>query len=284
MKKYISFYLDESGSPSSTFFTVGGFFVYSTVYSTINSIKLKIKSNILKTEKSIKEFRKDVEIFKDQFLIGNDDVIHKEVKWSRLTTDNKEFLLHNLKNFGQQSISITSNLKKWISRDGKKANIDLVYNIMVSYLIEIALISLRVDNNEDIDIKVFIDQRKLTPNIKKQKDLKLESLEGYISTTWFKEQKFVNSKIKIVQLDSYTNPTIRYSDYYAGLINSMCRFLSINHSKEWDNKIDQMFEKAHRKFKCKCLSTIKNQCDIIELLVTECVLKQIEDFEWNINK
>lgn len=271
MKKFINFYLDESGAPNSEFFTVAGFYNFSDDYQKIIKINGKVKTKILYLEKQIKEYRRLNEPKLDQFIISEENNNHKEVKWNTLSTNNKKFLINNLKNYNQKNISITSNLKKWISKDNRKGGLDSIYNIMVLYLIERTLNNLYIDNNDEIDVNIYIDQRKVAPNIYNKNGIKLESLEGYIKTTWFYNQKFLKSNLQVVQFDSSSNALIRYADYYAGLINSMCRFLSPNTNFKWDEDIDLMFSELHKKLYCKCHYTIKDQCEIINELSKKCM-------------
>ncbi|AGR41361.1 hypothetical protein [Spiroplasma taiwanense] len=138
-----------------------------------------------------------------------------------------------------------------------KTDLDSIHNIMVFYIIERTLSNLFIDNNEVIDINIYIDQRKVVPNIYNKNGVKLESLEAFIKTTWFLNQKFINSNLQVVQLNSLNNLLIHYSDYCAGLVNSMCRFVNSGINYEWDKNTDLIFFIFHKKIKCKCYYTIK---------------------------
>jgi len=80
VRKYINFYLDESGNKMSEFFVVGGFYIITDNYSKIQKIESKIKSNILKTEMGIKKFRKDNASEGEQYISDSGDLNYKEVK------------------------------------------------------------------------------------------------------------------------------------------------------------------------------------------------------------
>nr|VZK64900.1 hypothetical protein MF5292_00042 [Mycoplasma feriruminatoris] len=84
MTYYLNFYLDESGNAISDFFVVGGFYLNDSEYQNIQISESKIKSNILKTEKSIRDYRNNFE--KD--LKAYD--LKKEVKWNNLSLSNKK--------------------------------------------------------------------------------------------------------------------------------------------------------------------------------------------------
>ncbi len=270
MKWFINFYLDESGNNLSEFFTIGGFYNISNDSNQIQIIENKIKSNILKTEKAIKLYRKHNEQNLNQFIfISNKTEYHKEVKWYKLSYDNKKFLINNIQNFNQQNASIHFNLKKWIIENNRTLNLDAIYNMMVYYLINKILNKSNINFNEEISIKIYIDQRKSISKINSKNHL--ESLEGYINTSLYLDSKFDNVKITITQLDSSKSALIRYSDYYAGLTSSMCRII-IGSQKSWDKDIDIFFDTIHKNISCNCYSTITNQCQAIAKLCSKCKL------------
>lgn len=270
LKWFINFYLDESGNNLSEFFTVGGFYIVSTDHTQIQIIENKIKANILKTEKAIKLYRKNNEQHLNQFiLISNKTEYHKEVKWHKLSSDNKNFLFNNIQNFKQQNTSIHCHLTKWITKNNRTLNLDAIYNMMVYYLITKTLNKSNINFNEEIAIKIFIDQRKYTPNINSKNNL--ESLEGYLNTSLYLKSKFDNVKITVTQLNSLKSALIRYSDYYAGLTSSMCRII-IGTQKSWDQDIDLFFDTIHQKIACTCYATISNQCQTIAKLCSKCKL------------
>lgn len=267
MKWFINFYLDESGNNLSEFFTVGGFFIISSDHGQIQNIENKVKANILKTENSIKLYRKNNEQNLNQFiLISRKTEYHKEVKWYKLSYDNKKFLINNIQNFNQQNTSIHCNLKRWITKNNKTLNLDAIYNIMVYHLVEKTLNKLNINSNEEIAIKIFIDQ-KTTLKINSKNNL--ESLEGYINTSLYLNSKFDNTKITVTQLDSEKSPLIRYADYYAGLTSSMCRII-VGSEKSWDKDIDIFFDTIHKHISCNCYATINNQCQTISKLCSKC--------------
>lgn len=268
MKWFINFYLDESGNNLSEFFTVGGFYNISNDSNQIQIIENKIKSNILKTEKAIKLYRKNNEQNLNQFIfISNKTEYHKEVKWYKLSYDNKNFLINNIQNFKQQNASIHFNLKKWIIENNRTLNLEAIYSMMVYYLVDKTLNKLNINFNEEISIKIYIDQRKTISKINSKNHL--ESLEGYINTSLYLNSKFDNAKITIIQLDSSKSALIRYSDYYAGLTSSMCRII-IGSEKSWDKDIDIFFDTIHKNISCNCYATINNQCQAIAKLCSKC--------------
>ncbi|SYV96155.1 Uncharacterised protein, partial [Mycoplasma putrefaciens] len=83
MRRYIHFFIDESGNAKSDFFVVGGFYLQSDDPSEIESAKYKIASNITKTEKSIKKYRFLNEKDLINYYSRNNTSSHndKEVKW-----------------------------------------------------------------------------------------------------------------------------------------------------------------------------------------------------------
>ncbi|MCL6428625.1 hypothetical protein LT335_00164 [Spiroplasma sp. JKS002669] len=268
MKWFIHFYLDESGNNLSEFFTIGGFYIISNNPNQIQMIENKIKTNILKTENSIKLYRKHNEPNLNQFIFtSRKNEFHKEVKWYKLSYDNKKFLIKNIQNFNQQNTSIHFNLKKWMTENNHIINIDAIYNMMVYHLIKNNLKQLKINFDEEISIKIFIDQRKYTPKINDKNHL--ESLEGYINTSLYLDTNFEKIKLTVTQLNSAKSALIRYADYYAGLTSSMCRII-IGSQKIWDTDIDLFFETIHKKIACNCYPTIKNQCQIISNLCSKC--------------
>ncbi|AGR42154.1 DUF3800 domain-containing protein [Spiroplasma diminutum] len=275
MAKYINFYLDESGNNLSEFFVVGGFYIINDDYSNIQRIESKIRSNILKTEKNIKEFRMNEEKELEQYILIDNPKNHKEVKWNNLSLQNKSFLFENIRNLTQKNISITCNLKNWKSKNNRAINLNAIYNMMSYYLVDRTLNYSNFSFDEEIIIKIFVDQRKSVPKVlepnEEKKGSKLESLESYIITQMYWNSQFTNISIKVKQYESNANPLIRYSDYYVGLISSMCRFLN-NSKKPWDNDIDKMFELMHKKISCSCHYTIKEQCQTISKLCLKCKL------------
>jgi len=105
--------------------------------------------------------------------------------------------------------------------------------MMAYYLVERTLKRSNIHGNDEIIIKIFIDQRKAIPKVMENdgrvvKRSKLEGLESYIETQLYTKAEFKNFRVNVTQLESKSNSLIRYSDYYVGLISSMCRFL--NHS------------------------------------------------------
>jgi|GEM_PF-1088709 len=102
-------------------------------------------------------------------------------------------------------------------------NIDAIYNMMVYHLIKNNLKQLKINFDEEISIKIFIDQRKYTPKINDKNHL--ESLEGYINTSLYLDTNFEKIKLTVTQLNSAKSALIRYADYYAGLTSSMCRII-----------------------------------------------------------
>lgn len=268
MRKLLNFYLDESGNNRSEFFTVGGFYVLSDNNENIQQIENKTKSNILKIEKSIKKFRQDIEPDLEQFIINKEKKNHTEVKWNRLSSENKKFLISQIRNVGQKNININCNLVNWVSSRKQKINLDAIYNMMVLYLIERTLHQLKINSKDSVNLKLYIDQRKVSPKIN-ERSQKLESLEGYLLTSLIINYKFDNLSVRVIQLDSSKSPSIRYADYTAGLINSMCRFLK-GSKLLWDKNIDTLYNQFHTKIDCSCRSTIKNQCQYISELCTRC--------------
>ncbi|MBE4704262.1 DUF3800 domain-containing protein [Spiroplasma platyhelix] len=267
LKWFINFYLDESGNTTSAFFTIAGFYNISNDHTQIQKIETKIKANILKTENSIKAYRKNNEQNLAQYILSENTKKDRELKWHTLSYDNKKFLIENIKNFNQQNISIHCNLKKWKAKNNRALNLDAIYNMMVYYLVDRTLNKSNINFNEEIAIKIFIDQRKSTPKINRKNNL--ESLEGYINTSLYINSKFNNVKIIVTQLDSSISPLIRYSDYYAGLTSSMCRII-IGSQKDWDKDIDMFFDTIHKKISCFCHYTIKEQCQTISKLCLKC--------------
>lgn len=281
MKKYINFYIDESGYNLSDFFILGGFYIMDDNYSNIQIAENKIQANILRTEKSIKEFRKNKEKHLDQYILDDNSKSQKEVKWYGLSFQNKSYLVQNLKDLTQKNISIVCNLKKWKVKNNREINLDAIYNMMLYFLIDRTLNNSKFGINDEIAIKVFIDQRRVVPKILGQNqeiknnnnnNNKLDSLEAYLSTQMYVHSQFTNLRIKVKQFESKSNPLIRYSDYYAGLISSMCRFINKT-SKPWDEGVDTLFELIHKKIICSCHYTIKNQCKIITILCFKCKSK-----------
>lgn len=267
LKWFVKFYLDESGFIKSEFFTVGGFYNISSNHLQIQTIENKIRANILKIEKSIKLHRQNKEPNLDQYILQNNSKTHKEVKWYTLSSSNKSFLIQSLKNFGQQNVSIHCNLNQWQAKRNNVLNLDAIYNMMVYYLVDRTLNKSKININDEILVKVFIDQRKSRPKINNSSNL--ESLEGYINTSLYSHSKFNNVKVTVRQLDSSISPLIRYSDYYAGLTSSMCRVIS-GTPQTWDQDINIFFDEIHKKIPCLCHSTIKKQCSTITKLCSKC--------------
>ncbi|EXU60059.1 DUF3800 domain-containing protein [Mycoplasma mycoides] len=266
MTYYLNFYLDESGNAISDFFVVGGFYLNDSDYSNIQIHESKIKSNILKTEKSIREYRNTVETDLKPYDSK------KEVKWNSLSLSNKKALSSKIRFNNQTNIAMVSSLKNWDSKYGKEIKIEAIYNMMVKNLIERTIKSLssqKVINNKDIlNIKVYIDQRK-TMIKTKNKQQKLEALEGYIKTEFYWNLHFKDIQIKVVQFESNSHPLIRYADYFVGSIASMCHFL--NHSnKSWYQQADVVFEQIHKKVPCICSQTIINQSSVVKKLINLC--------------
>nr|VZR99382.1 hypothetical protein MF5582_00043 [Mycoplasma feriruminatoris] len=243
MTYYLNFYLDESGNAISDFFVVGGFYLNDSEYQNIQISESKIKSNILKTEKSIRDYRNNFE--KD--LKAYD--LKKEVKWNNLSLSNKKALSSKIRFNNQTNVAMISSLKNWNSKHSKEINLDAIYNMMVKNLIERTIKSISsksvIKNQDILNIKVYIDQRKTM--IKTNKRQKLETLEGYLKTSFFWELNFKEILVKVIQLESTSYPLIRYADYFVGSVASMCNFL--NHStRSWYQEADVVFEKCIKKY------------------------------------
>jgi hypothetical protein len=273
MRRQINFYLDESGNLKSKFFVVGGFYLIEDSLLDFQSQELKIKSNILKIEKTIKTYRYEKEQNLDQYNVTQPIKYHKEVKWSNLSNDNRKFLLENIKDNKQTNISIISNLEIWQTKTNNLPSIDAIYNMMVFYLIERTLKNLDYKYSDEISICIKLDQRKIVPKIKNSNDLfnrnsKLDSLEEYLNHE-FKKENYLNTTVVTQQFSSDTNTSIRYADYYVGLIASMCRYLS-NSDRPWDQLAKVFFDTIHNKILCFCSGAIKNQCEHINSLCDRC--------------
>ncbi|WFQ92280.1 DUF3800 domain-containing protein [Mycoplasma feriruminatoris] len=265
MTYYLNFYLDESGNAISDFFVVGGFYLNDSEYQNIQISESKIKSNILKTEKSIRDYRNNFE--KD--LKAYD--LKKEVKWNNLSLSNKKALSSKIRFNNQTNVAMISSLKNWNSKHSKEINLDAIYNMMVKNLIERTIKSISsksvIKNQDILNIKVYIDQRKTM--IKTNKRQKLETLEGYLKTSFFWELNFKEILVKVIQLESTSYPLIRYADYFVGSVASMCNFL--NHStRSWYQEADVVFEQMHKKVPCICNQAIIKQSNVIEQLVSFC--------------
>ncbi|MDQ0567846.1 DUF3800 domain-containing protein [Mycoplasma yeatsii] len=264
MKRYIHFFIDESGNPTSDFFVVGGFYLESDNAQEIEKIKHKIASNINKTEKSIKQHRflheKDLmNYYANKTSSSRND---KEVKWSNMSFDNKKYLIDKIKNHNQHNFVMVSNLKKW---ETDFININAIYNMMVFFSIERILQNLvknkKLSAKDQITIKLYIDQRKDLPKVKDKnsnKMFKLKGLEDYLDTTFYAQTKFKNLDITVNQLNSVSSAVIRYCDYFVGCVSSTFNLLN-GSTKEWFINSDYLLDKFVRKIDSTCFSTIKNQ-------------------------
>ena len=99
--KYISIYLDESGSGNSPFFIVGGFFLFNFDRKQIYIQEVNISKNIEYIESQIKKNNKKTIDLK------------KEMKFINLTFKNKKLLFNNIKNNNQVNISMLYDLVKF---------------------------------------------------------------------------------------------------------------------------------------------------------------------------
>lgn len=275
MKKYINIYLDESGNSLSTFFSIGGFFIVSDDFNNIRKIERSIVENIKRTEMNIKRFRKNNEKNLIQFI--NNNKIDLEVKWNRLSLSNKSYLFDNLNFLGQNNVSITCNLKKWISKYDKQINLDAICNMMTFHLIDKIINNLNFDVHDELIIKLNIDQRKQVPNIKDfniagksdKKFYKLDGLQEYLNTQLYTQSKYKYITLLVKQFNSASSPLIRYADYFVGLIAASCRYIS-GQGKEHDMNSLKLLSICHKKFPCNCYSEIKNQCEFIDLMIKDC--------------
>ncbi|WP_434333586.1 DUF3800 domain-containing protein [Mycoplasma capricolum subsp. capricolum] len=267
MTYYLNFYLDESGNAISDFFVVGGFYLNDSDYQNIQVYESKIKSNILKTEKSIRNYRNNFETDLKPYELK------KEVKWNNLSLNNKKALSSKIRFNNQTNISMISSLKDWQSKYSKQINLEAIYNMMVKNLIERTIKSLsikKIIKNKDIlNIKVYIDQRRISVKNKNNKQQKFEALEGYLKTYFYWNLHFKDIQIKVVQFESISHPLIRYADYLVGSIASMCNFLN-NSDKSWYENADLIFEQMHKKVPCTCSQTIVKQSKIIEQIISLC--------------
>ncbi|AGJ90754.1 DUF3800 domain-containing protein [Mycoplasma putrefaciens] len=265
MRRYIHFFIDESGNVKSDFFVVGGFYLQSDDPSEIESAKYKIASNITKTEKSIKKYRFLNEKDLINYYSRNNTSSHndKEVKWNNMSYQNKNYLIDKLKNNQQHNFVIASNLKKW---QADFININAIYNMMVFFSLERILQNLannhKLQANDQITVKIYIDQRKDIPKVKdknaKNKMFKLYGLEDYLDTCFYNQTKFKNLNITVNQLNSISSPVIRYCDYFVGCVSST--FSLFNGSKkQWFSNSDYLLDKFVKKIDSRCFSTLKKQ-------------------------
>ncbi|WFQ93893.1 hypothetical protein MFERI15181_00814 [Mycoplasma feriruminatoris] len=222
--KYIKLYLDETGSSASISFIVGGFYLYGYNQKDILIREEKIGKNIL----SIKS------IIKSNKHIKNE--IDKEIKYRDLNFKNKLFLFNNIKNNGQINVSMISDLEK-IRSTNKQIIIEYIYNISVFLIIKKILFHLLeikyLKITDLISIEVNIDQRRKHINWT-AKSNSFKELNIYLNTRMYENSQFLNiQKINVYQYDSKLESTIRYADYYVGLLGSVDRVHN-NRSKTYD--------------------------------------------------
>ncbi|TNJ30798.1 hypothetical protein FFR91_05650 [Mycoplasma mycoides subsp. mycoides] len=229
--KYISIYLDESGSGNSPFFIVGGFFLFNFDRKQIYIQEVNISKNIEYIESQIKKNNKKTIDLK------------KEMKFINLTFKNKKLLFNNIKNNNQVNISMLYDLVKFKNVNQKPILIDYLYNIMVFLILQNILFDLLkqdfINLKDEISIKVNIDQRRNYKN-SLTKSNSFKELKMYLNTRMYEKSKFINmNKIEVLQFNSKLEPNIRYADYYVGLLSSVRRILK-NQAKSYDFKSNKL--------------------------------------------
>ncbi|QVK02785.1 DUF3800 domain-containing protein [Mycoplasma mycoides] len=244
--KYVNIYLDESGSGSSSHFLVGGFYLFSSDLNKIYLQDNKISKNIQSIENII---RKN--------LLNKD--IKKEIKFRNLNFKNKKLLFSSIRNYGQVNVSMLYNLLKLKEVRQKPILIEYIYNIMAFNIVKNILFDLlikgHISTTDIISIRLNIDQRRNYKNSSVEND-SFKELAMYLNTLMYEKSKFLNlRKIEVIQFDSKNKPTIRYADYFIGLLSSVNRILN-NNKRSYDIGSDKLLVLLNKKidhinYKCE---------------------------------